>query len=61
MKDENIENSTRELTYKNSEHPLTAYSIAEIYSIRKESINSATDQIYKKLGKKFQRIKKLRS
>lgn len=42
------------------DHPSIFYSISEVYSIRKESINHSNDQIYKRLSKKFQMIKRLR-
>lgn len=42
------------------DHPALSYGIAEVYSIRKESINSSNDLIYKRLSRQFQRIKKLR-
>ena len=55
MKEDNCEEVSRR------EQPNPFYSTSEIYSIRKESINGSMDQIYKKLTKKFHRIKKLRA
>ncbi len=42
------------------EHPPNFYGINEVYSIRKETITSSNDQIYKRLSRQFQRIKKLK-
>lgn len=54
------ENPASHTQQKIVDHPPLSYSIAEVYSIRKESINSSNDLIYKRLSKQFQRIKKLR-
>jgi hypothetical protein len=43
------------------EHPQLFYRIDEVYSIRKESINNSNDQIYKRLSRQFQRIKRIKS
>jgi hypothetical protein len=43
------------------EHPPVFYNINEVYSIRKETINSSNDQIYKRLSRQFQRIKRIKS
>lgn len=48
-------------TQKVVEHPPLFYGINEVYSIRKESINSSNDQIYKRLSRQFQRIKKIKA
>jgi hypothetical protein len=43
------------------EHPQLFYRIDETYSIRKDSINNSNDQIYKRLSRQFQRIKKIKA
>ena len=51
----------RQQEHKVHEHPQMFYSISEVYSIRKDSINSSNDQIYKRLSRQFQKIKKIKS
>ena len=46
---------------KTIDHSQMYYRIDEVYSIRKDSINNSNDQIYKRLSRQFQKIKKIKS